>query len=220
MLSATFFEREAPALARALLGKVLRHRVGERWLSARIVETEAYLLDERASHSSLGRTPSREPMFMAPGTIYMYHSRGGPSMNLSAAGPGNAVLLKAAVPHLDERSPPETLEAMQALNPARGGEARPPHRQCAGQSLLCRSLGLRIADWTGRRFDPERLLLEDVGHRPPAVIQTRRLGIPPGRDEHLLLRFIDAAARASATRDPLRTRGAIAGTDYILHEGG
>ena len=30
---------------------------------------------------------------MAPATIYMYHSRGGPSLNVSVRGPGNAVLV-------------------------------------------------------------------------------------------------------------------------------
>lgn len=38
----SFFDRDAQLLARELLGKVIRHRVGDLWLSARIIETEAY----------------------------------------------------------------------------------------------------------------------------------------------------------------------------------
>jgi DNA-3-methyladenine glycosylase len=32
-----------------------------------------------------------------------------------------------------------------------------------------------------------------VGYTPKEIIQTTRLGIPKGRDEHLPYRFIDAA---------------------------
>uniref|UniRef100_UPI003AF28014 DNA-3-methyladenine glycosylase n=1 Tax=Escherichia coli TaxID=562 RepID=UPI003AF28014 len=41
-----FFARDARQLARELLGKVVRHRVDGLWLSARIIETEAYYLEE------------------------------------------------------------------------------------------------------------------------------------------------------------------------------
>ena len=46
-----FFDRDAQTLAKGLLGKVIRHRVGEVWLSARIIETEAYYLAEKGSHA-------------------------------------------------------------------------------------------------------------------------------------------------------------------------
>ena len=36
-----FFDRDAQTLAKDLLGKVIRHRVDDVWLSARIIETEA-----------------------------------------------------------------------------------------------------------------------------------------------------------------------------------
>jgi len=42
---------------------------------------------------------------------------------------------------------------------------------------------------------------------------TTRLGIPPGRDEHLRYRFVDPAYAAFCTRNPLR-RGQQAGRDY------
>ena len=213
-----FFDQPALKLAKALVGKVLRRKHGELWLAARIVEAEAYCISERASHSSLGRTPSREPMFAPPGTLYLYHSRGGPSLNLSSRGVGDAVLCKAAVPHIDALSGPEALERMHALNPLPSGARRRDHRLCSGQSLLCRALDLRVAEWTGRRFDPAEFRLEDVGLRPE-LVQARRLGIPPGRDEHLPWRFVDRAHAASATRNPLTVRGATEGVDYWLLRG-
>ena len=89
-----FFDRDAQLLARELLGKVIRHRVGDSWLSARIIETEAYYVAEKGSHASLGYTEKRKALFLDGGHIYMYYARGGDSLNFSAHGPGNAVLIK------------------------------------------------------------------------------------------------------------------------------
>jgi len=92
-----FFDRDAQTLARDLLGKVIRHRVGKIWLSARIIETEAYYVAEKGSHASLGYTEKRKALFLDGGHIYMYYARGGDSLNFSAHGPGNAVLIKSGV---------------------------------------------------------------------------------------------------------------------------
>jgi 3-methyladenine DNA glycosylase Mpg len=83
---------------------------------------------------------------MDGGTIYMYYSRGGDSFNISAAGPGNAVLIKSAYPWIDSIAGPAAL----------------------------------------------------------AIIQTTRLGITAGRDEHLPYRFVDPAYARFSTRNPLR----------------
>jgi len=66
-----FFNREPIKVAQSLLGKVLAVRHKSIWLLARIIETEAYYREEKASHSSLGYTNKRKALFMSPGTIYM-----------------------------------------------------------------------------------------------------------------------------------------------------
>lgn len=218
MLDATFFDRDAQQLAVALLGKVLRHRIGAAVLSTMIIETEAYYLAEKGSHSSQGRTPSREPMFQAPGTIYMYYARGGDSLNLGARGAGNAVLIKGGHPHVDEVSPRESLEAMHARNPLPSGARRKEHRLCGGQTLLCRAMGLRVPDWWGKRFETGRFWLDDVGYTPARVVRARRLGIPAGRDEDLMMRYLDHDHARSATRNPLTRRHYEAGVDYVITE--
>ncbi|MFG0419095.1 MULTISPECIES: DNA-3-methyladenine glycosylase [Pseudomonas] len=214
-LPAAFFDRDAQLLARELLGKVIRHRVGEQWLSARIIETEAYYLVDKGSHASLGYTEKRKALFEGGGHIYMYYARGGDSLNFSACGPGNAVLIKSAHPWFDAISDAQTLATMQRNNPDRLGQPRPPERLCAGQTLLCKTLGLKVPEWDAQRFDPLRLFVEDVGERPQAIIQCARLGIPLGRDEHLPYRFVDAAFARHCTRNPLR-RGQVEGRDYRL----
>ena len=212
-LDAAFFQRDAQLLARALLGKIIRHRVNGLWLAARIIETEAYYLAEKGSHASLGYTEKRRALFLPGGHLYMYYARGGDSLNFSAEGPGNAVLIKSASPWLDEFSPAAALLAMQRLNPDAQGRPRTPERLCAGQTLLCRALALKVAQWNGQRCDNQRLFVEDLGLRPTQILQTTRLGIPPGRDEQLPYRFVDASFARCCTRNPLR-RGQVEGRDY------
>jgi len=209
----SFFHRDPCQLARELLGKVIRRRLDGMWLSVRIIETEAYYLTEKGSHASLGYTHKRRALFMDGGTVYMYYARGGDSLNFSAGGPGNAVLIKSAYPWIDTVSGPDALARMQALNPDATGKPRPPARLCAGQTLLCRALGLKVPDWDAQRFDPEVFFVEDVGQSPERLICTTRLGIPAGRDEHLRYRFVDPDYTAFCTRNPLR-RGQEAGRDY------
>jgi DNA-3-methyladenine glycosylase len=214
-LADAFFNRDPQILARDLLGKVIRHKVGNLWLSARIIETEAYYLVEKGSHASLGYTEKRKALFLDGGHIYMYYSRGGDSLNFSAQGPGNAVLIKSAYPWVDELSGPASLAQMLLNNPDAQGRPRPSQKLCAGQTLLCKSLGLKVPIWDAKRFDHEVLLVEDVGQTPTHVIQATRLGIPTGRDEHLMYRFVDAAYAAWCTRNPLR-RGQVEGRDYFV----
>jgi DNA-3-methyladenine glycosylase len=211
----SFFDRDAQLLARELLGKVIRHRVGPYWLAARIIETEAYYFAEKGSHASLGYTEKRRALFLDGGHIYMYYARGGDSLNFSAQGPGNAVLVKSAYPWCDALSDANALAQMQLNNPDAQGQPRTLERLCAGQTLLCKALGLKVPIWDGKRFDPERLFVEDLGLRPSRIIQTTRLGIPTGRDEHLLYRFVDADHARYCTRNPLR-RGQVEGRDYFL----
>ncbi|AIR89260.1 DNA-3-methyladenine glycosylase [Pseudomonas cremoricolorata] len=211
----TFFNRDAQTVAKDLLGKVIRHRHEGLWLAARIIETEAYYLSDKGSHASLGFTEKRKALFLDGGHIYMYYARGGDSLNFSAEGPGNAVLIKAAYPWLDARSDANSLARMQLNNPDASGNVRPAERLCAGQTLLCRSLGLKVPDWDAQRFDPQRLYVEDCANPVPEVIQTTRLGIPQGRDEHLPYRFVDAQYARFCTRNPLR-RGQVEGRDFFL----
>ena len=214
VLPDSFFDRDAQRVARQLLGKVIRHRVNGLWLSARIIETEAYYCVDKGSHASLGYTEKRKALFMDGGHIYMYYARGGDSLNFSAHGPGNAVLIKSAYPWVDALSGPDSLAQMQRNNPDTHGNPRPAARLCAGQTLLCKALGLKVREWDAKCFDHERLRVDDVAQQPSQIIQTTRLGIPHGRDEHLMYRFVDADYAAHCTRNPLR-RGQLEGRVYV-----
>jgi len=208
MLTNNFFNQDAIILAKALLGKVMHAKYNGIWLSAMIIETEAYYLNEKSSHASLGYTEKRKALFMPPGTIYMYYSRGGDSLNVSCQGEGNAVLIKSAFPYLEGTSTLSSMiRAMQQLNPQKNILApRPLEKLCAGQTLLCKSLGLKVKEWDQRTFCKEKLFISDVGHKPEKIIQTTRLGIPIGRDHHLPFRFIDYDKAKFCTSNPLTKR--------------
>jgi len=203
MLKSAFFNRDAVMVAKDLLGKVIRVQYQQTWLSAQIIETEAYYLTDKGSHASLGYTEKRKALFMSAGTIYMYYARGGDSLNISCQGEGNAVLIKSAYPFFDRRSPRENLSIMQKLNPPKNhAGVRSVDKLCNGQTLLCRSLGLKVPDWDAKQFDDKQFYFEDIGYRPEAIIQSTRLGIPKGRDEHLPYRFIDSQFIKFCTKKP------------------
>ncbi|MCW9025110.1 MAG: DNA-3-methyladenine glycosylase [Gammaproteobacteria bacterium] len=215
MLTQSFFNQDPCKVAQSLLGKVIRHYYKNTWLSARIIETEAYYIDEKGSHSSLGYTEKRKAMFMPAGTIYMYYARGDDSLNISVKGKGNAVLIKSAFPWFDELSPSKNLYLMQKLNPVKGsGRIRPEEKLCAGQTLLCRSLALKVSEWDQKIFDPQYFYIDDTDTPVSKVIQTSRLGIASDRDSHLMYRFIDFNYAKHCTSNPLTKRDFIKGKDY------
>lgn len=188
MLKEPFFDRDTQLVAQELLGKLLTVWDKDMWLSAMIIETEAYYLKEKGSHSSLGFTEKRKALFMPAGTIYMYYARGCDSLNVSTHGEGNAVLIKSAYPYYANS---EIISRMQFNNPAKNStEPRPLHKLCSGQTLLCRSLNLKVTEWDAQQFDPDRFYIANHDYKPSRIITTKRLGIPEGRDEHLPYRFV------------------------------
>ena len=211
-----FFNREPIKVAQSLLGKVLAVRHKSIWLLARIIETEAYYREEKASHSSLGYTNKRKALFMSPGTIYMYYARGGDSLNFSCWGEGNAVLIKSGYPvaHLNDEL--KSIKTMQKNNPHRNGSPRPLSKLCAGQTLVCKSLTLKVPQWDGQQLKAEHFELWDDSYSPEQIIQTTRLGIRKDRDAHLPYRLIDLKFADACTKNPLRVRNFQNGRDYTI----
>lgn len=219
MLQADFFAQDACQVAQSLIGKVIRHKYKSVWLAARIIETEAYYLADKASHSSLGYTAKRKAMFMPPGTIYMYYSRGHDSLNISCGDKGDAVLIKSAMPFVDNVSPKENVKIMQQLNPAKNGTFRNSNKLCSGQTLLCKSLNLKVREWDQQQFSFSQFHIENVNHNSDMknkIIQTRRLGINFNRDAHLLYRYIDHDSAKYCSSNPLTKKSYIEGKDYII----
>ena len=102
-LDREFYNRDTLIVAKELLGKVIVHEINGQKVSAKIVESEAYMgITDRAAHSYSGRRTSRvEVMYGNPGFSYvfmiygMYHC-----FNTVTREVGNpqAVLIRAAEP--------------------------------------------------------------------------------------------------------------------------
>ncbi len=96
--------QDTVALARYLLGTVLvRDDPREGRLAARIVETEAYVPGDAASHAYRGETARNGAMFLRRGHAYVYLIYGTwHCLNVSSERPGTgaAVLVRAAEPLL------------------------------------------------------------------------------------------------------------------------
>ena len=115
------YDQEITALARDLIGA----RLLVRGVGGTVVETEAYALDDPASHSFRGVTARNAAMFGPPGTVYVYLSYGC-HLCLNVVGrPGEAVLIRSVRPEvgIDEmqarRGRPEALVS----GPGRVGQA-------------------------------------------------------------------------------------------------
>ncbi len=96
-LDRSFFARDAVIVASELVGKVLR--VGD--LTVRIVETEAYVQLDEASHSFRGPTKRNQIMFGPAGFAYLYFIYGMHwclNVVTGEVGHGEAVLLRGAIP--------------------------------------------------------------------------------------------------------------------------
>jgi len=73
-LDRDFYNRDSLIVAQALLGKVLVREIDGQRLSAKIVETEAYMgIEDKAAHSYGGKRTQRvEVMYGGPGYAYVF----------------------------------------------------------------------------------------------------------------------------------------------------
>ncbi len=127
-----FFNRDATAVARELLGKLLLRRTPEGIAGGRIVEAEAYIShDDPANHAHRGRTRRNASMFGPPGHAYVYaiHSRWCLNAVTEPAGVASAVLIRSIEPLVG-------IERMQTRRAARArGMRRGTHKSacaCSG----------------------------------------------------------------------------------------
>lgn len=100
-LPRSFYHRSTLLVAKELLGKRIIRTNGTQILSGIIVETEAYLYNDPASHSFNGPTQRNNVMFGPGGHLYVYFTYGMHYCANVVTGPkglGEAVLIRAVEP--------------------------------------------------------------------------------------------------------------------------
>lgn len=199
-LALEFYLRNAEIVARDLLGRILvRYEGSGERFSGRIVETEAYLPDDPASHSFRGPTRRNSSMFLEGGHSYVYRIYGIHrcfNAVTGAEGVGAAVLIRALEP----------LEGIPTMWMRRFGEMRPAvpgkaglNGLCSGPGKLCRALGITAgehdgADLTGERGDGKLFICTGRPVPDDKVGIGRRIGLSTGRGDEELLRWCIAGS--------------------------
>jgi DNA-3-methyladenine glycosylase len=166
--AAALLEGSALEIAPRLLGATFLHE----GVGGRIVEVEAYLPTDPASHAFRGRTPRNASMFAGPGTLYVYRSYGihwCANVVCEPEGVGAAVLLRAVEP----------THGLEEMRERRGPVA---HRAlCAGPGRLTQALGITGAA-DGRSLLEAPFQLEPAP-APVSYVTTPRIGISRAEEE-------------------------------------
>ena len=166
----SWFDRPALDVAPTLLGKRLVHASPDGVVAGRIVETEAYAgPEDRAAHSSRGKTPRNSVMFGPPGHLYVYFIYGMHyclNVVCGPAGKPEAVLIRAV--SIDEG---EEL----ARKRRRASTSVATVRLASGPGNVAAAFGIDRS-LNGADLTDGPVYLTD-GPRPPTVVARPRIGV-------------------------------------------
>jgi DNA-3-methyladenine glycosylase len=166
------------SLARYLIGKILVRETSEGRMTARIVETEAYLLGDAASHGYRGETKRNHSLFLERGHAYVYFIYGMHyALNVSAGkkGQGTGILIRAAEP----------LEGIALMEKNRG--TNNPHELTKGPGRLAQALKINKREDGVDLCKKGPLYLAESKIPINEIKVTKRIGIT--KEVELLLRF-------------------------------
>lgn len=167
-------------LARALLGSVLVRDCPDGRTAGRIVETEAYVLDDPASHAYRGESKRNVSMFLPPFHAYVYKIYGTSfcvNVTSETKDQGAAVLVRALEPLEGLRLMEERRKVTRVLDLCRG-----PGRLCQAMAIDLELDGVSL-------LDNARLWLAAAPATAVRTGNSRRIGITKAAER--MLRFYE-----------------------------
>lgn len=182
-LKPQFFQGSTLQIARKLLGTYLAHYSSEGLCIGKIVETEAYLQNDAASHAFKGPNARNAAMFGPAGRAYIYFIYGMyHCFNVSTRieGKGEAVLIRALEPILG-------IELMKKRREKKRGRKIPLKDLCNGPGKLVIAMGIHAAQNHFNLLESELLLLPRnyFGKAEKMKMgQSPRIGISQAKELH------------------------------------
>jgi DNA-3-methyladenine glycosylase len=174
-LKREFYTRNLLFVARELLGKILVKKSGNKILSGKIVEVEAYHGDyDQASHAYRGKTIRNEVMFNEGGYLYVYFTYGAhfcANVVVGKKGKGMAVLIRAIEP----------LEGIDVMIKNRFGRKliheKEKYNLTNGPGKLCKAFGINKNHNGTDLIESEIYILDQPKLKSKEVGVSKRIGI-------------------------------------------
>jgi DNA-3-methyladenine glycosylase len=189
-LSRSAVPQDTVTLARFLLGKVLVRELNGGLAVGRIVETEAYPVNDPAGHAFRGLTPRNRSLFLRAGHAYVYLCYGTSYLlNVSSEGPGTGagVLLRALEPLAGIEHMRRTGKEIRLADLTRG-----PGRLAAALQVDRRHDGMDL-------FSRGPLWIGSDGAGVDSIGESIRIGLTKGAEARLRY-FVAGNAYLSGTR--------------------
>lgn len=191
-LSKDFYQAyDTCTLAQKLLGCEFVHESPDGITSGIIVETEAYLSDDPACHAYNRRTLRTEPMYAAPGTVYVYLIYGMyqcANVVSNREGIGEAVLIRA----LEPTSGQDLMKLRRQLRLRSGKETLSPNsisvkELCRGPGKLVKAMGIERSVHNNTHLSKGPLYITEPVITGFDIGVSGRIGLSVGKD--LLYRY-------------------------------
>ncbi len=193
----SFFEPSADEVAARLLGHWLIRQTSEGACGGPIVETEAYLVDDPASHAFIGQTTRNQVMFGPPGRAYVYFIYGAHCcVNAVCRPPGvaEAVLIRAVEPAFGERWLHRNRPVADPIALTSG-----PGKLCAALQIDRSLDGANLCDASSPLIIAENPRVESFLKERGPMVTDRRIGITRGA-ELPLRHYLDGSPFVSKRR--------------------
>jgi DNA-3-methyladenine glycosylase len=168
--------KDAITVAAELLGKIIVRKIRNRILTAKIVETEAYLGElDPGSHAFRGITERNKVMFGTGGLVYIYFIYGNYfcfNVVCGEKGTANAVLIRAAEP----------LEGISQMESYRG-KIKNKFELTNGPAKLCMAMNIDKKLYGCDLTDYKDIFISELKKKEKIdILTSKRIGLSKGAE--------------------------------------